>query len=300
MKDRYVVVTPARNEEDTIGKTLASMVAQTVRPMQWIIVNDGSTDRTREIVEAYTRKHDWIVLFDRRDRGFRQLGAGVVHAFDEGLAESTVTDWDFVVKLDADLSFQPDYFENLLRRFDADPKLGIASGKTFLPQPDGSLKIEWCHDEHVRGPAKMYARHCWEAIGGLEAVRGWDMIDETHAQMRGFETHSFIEEEILHHRPIDGRQSNVYRSRFDMGRLHYRFGYLWLYNLVRSTRSTLQDYPRVIGGILLFLGWHWAWLRRDERRDEAFIEFVQEKQRARMRFGQLFDYLRSLRPGAAH
>lgn len=299
MKRRYVVVTPARNEEDTIGKTCASMVAQTVPPAQWVVVNDGSTDATREIVASYAREHPWILLKDREDRGFRQLGAGVVHAFDEGFAASDVANWDFVVKLDADLSFEPDYFENMLHRFDRNPRLGIASGKTFLPLPDGSKKLEWCHDEHVRGPAKMYSRACFDAIGGLEAVRGWDMIDETRAQMQGFETWSFLEEELIHHRPIDGRQEHVLRSRFDMGRLYHYLGYHWLYLLVRSLRSAAQDYPRVLGGLLLFAGWHWALLRREPRYDADFIAFVQKKQMARMSFQQLGEYVRSLRPGSA-
>jgi glycosyltransferase involved in cell wall biosynthesis len=294
LKDRYVVVTPARNEQETLGLTIASMVGQRIRPAQWVIVDDGSGDRTREIAREAAREHDWIVLHERADRGFRQLGSGVVHAFDEGLARLDVRDWDFVVKLDADLSFGPEYFETLLRRFDANPRLGMASGKTFLPTPGGGRKLEWCHDEHVRGPSKMYSRACFEAIGGLEAVRGWDMIDETRAQMQGFETWSFPDLVLIHHRPIDARQPRVYRSRFDMGRLYHHLGYHWLYLAVRSARSALQDYPRGLGGLLLFLGWHWAWLRREPRYDPDFTAFVRRRQLERMSLRQLRAYIGSL------
>jgi glycosyltransferase involved in cell wall biosynthesis len=291
MQRRYVVITPTRDEEATVETTVRSMLAQTVRPARWVIVNDGSTDRTREIVAGHLAANPWIRLVDRQDRGFRALGGGVVDAFNEGLAQAG-DDWDFVVKLDADLAFQPDYFERMLRHFCENPKLGMASGKTFLVR-GGVKSIEYCHDEHVRGPAKMYSRACFEAIGGLEAVRGWDMIDETSAQMAGFETRSFIEDEIIHLRPIDGRQSHVLRSRYEMGRLYWYLGYHWLYHLVRSARSTLQDYPRPLGGLMLLAGYSAAAFARAPRRDPRYVAFVQERQRARLSFAHLRGFLRA-------
>jgi glycosyltransferase involved in cell wall biosynthesis len=293
MKTAYVVISPVRDEEETIEATLGSMLAQTVPPRRWIIVNDGSRDRTREIVERHLRHCEWIELLDREDRGFRSLGAGVVEAFNAGLERVRGADWDFVVKLDGDLSFAPDYFESLLRRFDADPRLGMASGKTFLLR-HGRKVIEWCHDDHVRGPAKMYSRECFEAIDGLRPVRGWDMIDETVAQMRGFETRSYLDLELVHHRPIDARQPSVLRSRFEMGRLYHHLGYHWLYHLVRCLRSSLQDYPRGVGGILLLAGYASAALARAEKYDPEYVAFVRERQRARFRLGHLRDYLRAM------
>ncbi|MDJ0868375.1 MAG: glycosyltransferase family A protein [Myxococcota bacterium] len=291
MKDRYVVITPARDEEETIEHTIGSMLAQQVRPLRWVIVDDGSTDRTSEIARRYADAHDWIELLVRENRGYRALGGGVVDTFDAGLAQLAGLDWDYVVKLDADLSFGPDYFENLLRRFEADPQLGMASGKTFLIE-DGRKRIEWCHDEHVRGPAKMYSRACFEAIGGLEAVRGWDMIDETRAQMRGFTTRSFLEEELIHHRPIDARQSHVLRSRFEMGALYHFLGYHWLYHLLRSARSAVQDFPRLVGGAALLAGYVWSVLRRRPLYDPEYVAFVRHKQMARFRWRHLLDFLR--------
>ena len=294
MKDRYVVVTPARDEERTIELTIRSLVAQTVRPLRWVIVDDGSTDATRAIVERWLPDHPWIELVVRTDRGHRALGGGVVDAFNEGLRGVASLDWDFVVKLDADLSFGERYFENLLRRFDADSRLGMASGKTFLVK-EGRKSIEWCHDEHVRGPAKMYSRACFDAIGGIEARRGWDMIDETRAQMLGFETRSLDapELELIHHRPIDARQDRVLRSRYDMGALYHFLGYHWLYLLVRSARSAVQDYPRVTGGLALLFGYLSAALRRAERYDPAYVAFVRQRQLERFRWRHLAEFLRS-------
>ncbi|MCG8591469.1 MAG: glycosyltransferase family 2 protein [Proteobacteria bacterium] len=292
MRTRYVIITPTRDEERTVEQTLRSVTSQTVRPVRWVIVNDGSTDRTREIIERYLPEHPWIELVDRVDRGYRALGGGVVDAFDCGFERVRDLGWDFVVKLDADLAFEPDYFERLLQRFDDNPKLGMASGKTFLVE-GGQKRIEYCHDEHVRGPAKMYARDCFERIGGLEPVRGWDMIDETRAQMLGLETRSFLDLEIIHLRPIDGRQSQVLRSRFEMGKLYYFLGYHWLYHLVRSARSAWQDYPRGIGGIMLLLGYFTAALRGAEQYDPEYVAFVHRKQRERLSLAHWKSFWRS-------
>ncbi|RIL06864.1 MAG: glycosyltransferase family 2 protein [Proteobacteria bacterium] len=290
MNQRYVVITPARDEERTIELTVRSMLAQTIAPLRWVVVDDGSTDRTRELLERHRSAAPWIDVVPRRNRGFRALGGGVVDAFNEGFERVRPLPWEFVVKLDADLSFEPRYFENLLRRFDADPKLGMASGKTFLVN-DGVRQIEWCPDEHVRGPAKMYRRACFEAIGGLEARRGWDMIDETRAQMLGWTTRSFIDEPLIHHRPIDGRQANVLKSRFEMGELYHFLGYHWLYLLVRSARSALQDYPRVTGGTALLLGYLRAALRGAPRYDADYVAWVRKQQLSRFTLRHLRGYL---------
>jgi glycosyltransferase involved in cell wall biosynthesis len=295
----YVVVTPTRDEERTLAVTIRSMVGQTVRPLRWVIVDDGSTDRTPEILARETAQHPWIEVITRKDRGHRALGGGVVDAFNAGLARASELPWDFVVKLDADLSFEADYFERMLRRFAINPRLGMASGKTFLVE-GGKKRIEYCHDEHVRGPAKMYRRSVFEAIGGLEAVRGWDMIDETRAQMLGWETRSFVEEEIIHLRPIDGRQARVIQSRFEMGKLYWFLGYYWPYHLVRSLRSALQDFPIAVGGAALLAGYVSCALRRAPRYSNDYVAFVQKKQRARLRVGHLLGFLRTLRSRAEH
>ena len=294
MPKRFVVITPTRDEERTIDATIRSMLAQSARPLRWVIVNDGSTDRTAEIVEKYLPDNPWIELVTRPDRGHRALGGGVVEAFNAGLARVRGLDWDYVVKLDADLAFDARYFASLLRRFGENPRLGMASGKTFLLR-NGVKSIEYCHDEHVRGPAKMYTRAVFEAIGGLEAVRGWDMIDETKAQMLGYETRSFAEEEIIHLRPIDARQTHVVRSRYEMGKLYWFLGYHWAYHFVRCLRSALQDFPLGIGGAALFAGYLVAALTRRERYDARYVAFVQQKQLERFSVAHLSNFLRATR-----
>ena len=292
MRKGFVVITPTRDEERTIEATIRSMLGQRARPLRWVIVNDGSTDRTAALVEKYLPDNAWMELVTRQDRGYRALGGGVVEAFNCGLARVGDLDWDYVVKLDADLEFEPDYFENMLRHFAENPRLGMASGKTFLVR-NGRKSLEYCHDEHVRGPAKMYAREVFEAIGGLESVRGWDMIDETKAQMLGWQTRSFSDDEIIHLRPIDGRQANVVRSRYEMGKLYWFLGYHWAYHFVRCLRSAVQDYPLGIGGAALFAGYVAALMAGGDRYDEAYVAFVRRKQLARFSLRHLLDFLRA-------
>jgi glycosyltransferase involved in cell wall biosynthesis len=294
MPQSYVVITPARDEERTIGDTIRSMRAQRVKPLRWVVVNDGSTDATRAILADQLGNEGWVEILDRGDRGHRALGGGVVEAFYCGFERVRDLPWDYVVKLDADLCFGEDYFGNLLRRFRENPKLGIASGKTFLIER-GRKRIEYCHDEHVRGPAKMYSRAAFEAIGGLEAVRGWDMIDETRAQMLGIETRSFVEEELIHLRPVDARQPHRLRSRYEMGKLYWYLGYHWAYHIVRCLRSSVQDPPRGAGGALLLAGYLAAAGSRAPRYDPDYVRFVRQKQRARMNLRHFLRFLRESR-----
>ena len=135
----YIVVTPARNEQDNIGHTIESMAGQTCRPLRWVIVNDGSNDRTAEIIDAAAREHPWIVAIHRDDRGFRQQGGGVVEAFRDGFSRVAAEPWDFLVKFDADLSFEPDYFERCLQKFSEEPQLGIGGG-TIPPEDADELR----------------------------------------------------------------------------------------------------------------------------------------------------------------
>ena len=174
---KYVVITPARDEEKYLQKTIASMVAQTIIPLQWVIVNDGSKDRTLEFGEQASRSYPWIKIISRQNRGFRKAGGGVVETFYDGYALIKDLKYDFIVKLDGDLSFGPDYFEKCFNFFDTCPKIGIAGGEIFN-FIDGQLIKETSVRFHVRGATKIYKKDCWDAIGGLLHAPGWDTLDE--------------------------------------------------------------------------------------------------------------------------
>ena len=276
----YVVITPVRNEAAFIECTIASMTSQTVPPVQWIIVDDGSTDNTADIVRAQTAEYPWIRLVQRADRGFRQRGRGVIEAFNEGCAALAVADYQFIVKLDGDLSFAPDYFERLLARFAARPSLGISGGTCYV-QEGNMWRPEETDVTHVRGATKMYRRACLEAIGGLVAHLGWDGADEWQARARGWEVQSFLDIPLHHHRTT-GTAKGPVRGRIEQGRAAFYMGYHPLFMLARGVRR-MADRPFVLGGIALLWGYVGDWLCRRERVDDPMaIRFLRQSQLRRL------------------
>jgi biofilm PGA synthesis N-glycosyltransferase PgaC len=272
----YVVVTPVRNEARVMEKTIHSMVQQTVKPVEWVIVNDGSTDETGEIAARYAKVHSWIKLVDSEDRGIRQRGKGIVEAFYTGYRTLTSQDYEFIVKLDGDLSFESTYFEALLCEFAARPKLGIAGGGVY-ERLDGHKWVQQTARDHVRGPTKMYRRACFEAIGGLIPALGWDGADEWKARALGWEVSSFIELRVLHHRPT-GAGTGLLKSRIEQGYGAYAMGYHPLFVIARGVRHMLSR-PCLIGGIAMIVAYFVAWLQgREQLLDSSVIRYVRQTQ----------------------
>ena len=247
---KYSVITPVRNEELRIRATIGSMLAQTSRPTRWIIVDDGSSDQTPQIVEAAAARHPWIHLLRRADRGFRKSGTGVMEAFYDGYGEIQDAGWDFLGKLDGDLSFAPDYFEKCFQRFMVNPKLGIGGG-TICCVLDGVAVTESKGDPpfHVRGATKIYRRACWEAIGGLIKTTGWDTMDEVKANMLGWQTYSFRGLDVVQLRATGGADG-VWRNYFKNGRANYVVGYHPLFMAVKCLRRIRQRPYGVVAAAL--------------------------------------------------
>lgn len=238
---RYVVISPVRNEEDYVRLTLDSMVVQTVRPAEWILVDDGSTDGTAAIVQEYMALHPWIKLVQLADRGFYFPGTGVVNVFNQGYAAITATDWSYVVKLDVDLSFTPDYFERVLGRMEEQPKLGIASGWPELPLPGGWTREE-VQSDHPVGPSKVYKRGAWQDMGGLLPVPGWDLADILAAQMAGWTTTIFTDITLHHHRISGVRRSGLWSRKFLQGQFERGHGYLFVYTVAKALRAMVREH----------------------------------------------------------
>ena len=277
---KYVVISPVRDEEQYIVQTLDSVVAQTVHPAQWVIVDDGSRDRTAEIVERYARDHVWIKLLRRDNRGFRQSGAGVVEAFYDGYRALDVQDWDFLVKLDGDLSFASEYFECLLNKFQAQPALGIGGGN-LLHDIDGELRVEQCPRFHVRGATKVYRRGCWDAIGGLLQQPGWDIVDETKANMLGWITESFSDLPVIHHR-LTGTAESKWKDQVKNGRAYYVAGYHPLF-MAAKCAYRLKSRPYVTGSLGMAYGFLSGYLKRSPQvPDRALIRYVRRQQLRRL------------------
>jgi poly-beta-1,6-N-acetyl-D-glucosamine synthase len=258
----YVIISPVRNEELLIEKTIRSVIAQTIRPTEWILVNDGSSDKTAEIIEGYQSQYSWIKLINVADRGYYLPGKGVVETFYKGFNTLSVKDWEYVVKLDCDLEFDPDYFETIFTRFSENPKLGIASGCTYLPV-NGRLIMEQAQEDHPVGASKVYKRECWNAFGGMIPVPGWDLADHLAAQMHGWDTRCFHDLKIMHYRLTGSRRNGVWGPKFLQGRFEYRHGYNFFYTLLKSLYH-LSSKPFVIGSIAKVSGYLYSAVTREE------------------------------------
>jgi glycosyltransferase involved in cell wall biosynthesis len=277
---RYAIITPARDEEHHLEATLQAVVAQTIRPERWVIVNDGSKDRTGEIADQYARQYDWIKVLHRHDRGTRKNGAGVVEAFKDGYALLEGCHWDYVVKLDSDLTFGPDYFAQCLREFQRDSKLGIGGGALYLVTPEGK-EFEPHPWFHVRGATKVYRRECWNAIGGIWSGPGWDTIDELKANMLGWSTRTFRDIQANHHRRTGGAEGG-WRDNVKNGRGNYVVGYHPLYVLIRCLNRAKQK-PYVLGSIGMLYGYmsaRWKGVRPVD--DPLLIRYIRQQQMNRL------------------
>lgn len=262
--DRVVVISPCRDEERTLERTLACMRAQTHPPLRWVVVDDGSTDRTPEILERAAAEIPWLRVVRRADRGHRKLGGGVIAAFDEGLASVDV-DYDFVAKMDVDLEFGPRYLERILEHFARDPALAAASGKVF--RPEGGREVEeFMIDEMVAGQFKLYRRDAFERIGGFVREVMWDGIDFHRARMEGLRTASLRDPElrIRHLRLMGSSDRSVLHGRLRWGRGQWFMGSAFPYVLA-SGIFRMREKPYVIGGLLIVAGYLDAAIRRAPR-----------------------------------
>ncbi|RJR18163.1 MAG: glycosyltransferase family 2 protein [Desulfobacteraceae bacterium] len=260
----YAVITPARNEEKFIEKTIKSVISQTICPAKWVIVSDGSTDKTEDIVTRYLQNHDWIQLVKlplRRDRQF----AAKVNAFSAGYQAISNVKYDVIANLDADISFEKDYFEYLLSKFLAIPDLGVA-GTPFVENGYSSISDSFEGGKHVAGGCQLFRRKCFEEIGGYKPVRGGgiDWIAVTTARMLGWKTISFPEKVFFHHRGLGtAKRSNV-MSAFDYGVKDYFLGGHPVWECFRMCYRMAKP-PYLIGGLATMAGYIWGALTRVER-----------------------------------
>jgi glycosyltransferase involved in cell wall biosynthesis len=281
MRDcRYVIITPVRDEERFVESTIESVCRQNVRPAEWVIVDDGSTDGTGDILDRYAAQNFWITVIHRKNRGFRKAGGGVMEAFYDGYNAAQCKDWDFIVKLDGDLSFAPDYFEKCFDYFGQDPELGIGGGEIHH-DISGTLKLEVNPRFHVRGATKIYRKACWEAIGGLWPAPGWDTIDEVKANMLGWKTYAFPDLHLLHHR-LTGSEEGLLRDRVKHGVACYVAGYHPIYVLASCVRR-LPRKPYMVGSAALLYGFLKAHFSRPPRvEDRSYVGYIRAQQLRRL------------------
>jgi len=233
-------------------------------PERWVIVDDGSTDATAKIVEKYAKDHQWIELVQRPQRLDRSF-AGKAHAFNAGLERVRSLEFDVIGNLDADISFDSDYFEFLLGKFAEHPRLGVA-GTPMREANHDALKDTFYHFRDVFGACQLFRRECFEQVGGYTPIKwgGIDWIAVRTARLNGWETRSFPDKIFFHHRPMGETEGNVWKARFDYGRKDYFLGNHPLWQVFRIGYQMLKR-PYVIGGLILAAGYVYSLVARIER-----------------------------------
>jgi glycosyltransferase involved in cell wall biosynthesis len=279
----YVIITPARNEAAFIEKTIQSVIAQTVLPKRWVIVSDGSTDGTDEIVEKYRDARPWLELIRLPVRHERHFAAKV-NAFNAAYERVKDLAFDVVGNIDADVSFGPDFFEFLLGKFEAMPRLGVA-GTDYIEGDFHSFRDSYISPAHVNGQCQLFRRQCFEEIGGYVPIKGGgiDWVAVTTARMKGWTTRSFGERVFAHHRKMGTAGGNELKARFHYGKKDYFLGGHPLWQVFRSGFQITKR-PYVLGGILLLSGYVWCWLTGHERAvSRELMQFHRGEQLARLK-----------------
>ena len=294
---RYVVISPVRNEAQYLDETIRCVVAQTVRPAQYILVDDGSTDGTFEIMQNWATKHPWIVPVHRPDsagiqtqtssgsesqteRGKRAREAKEILAFYFGYEQVMTVNWDYLVKLDGDLGMDEDYFQRCFSIFDREPQLGVGGG-VICHFMNGQSVVERNPYFHVRGATKIYRRACWEAIGGVSCGAAWDTLDETKANMLGWTSRSFPELHVIHYR-YTGAANGTWQNAVKKGEWNYISGYHPLFMAAKCLKHLFKR-PWVTGAAGLLYGYILASASGAARVDDKdLIRYIQDQQLRRL------------------
>lgn len=279
----YVLVTPARNEAQFIESTIQSVVAQTARPLKWVVVSDGSTDGTDEIVSRYAAVHEWIELLRMPERKERHF-AGKVYAFNAGKAQFDGLDYDVIASLDADITFDDDYFQYLLGKLAADPMLGIV-GTPYVEKTGESFDYNFTNIDHVSGACQVFRRACYEGIGGYVPVKVGtiDCIAVITARMKGWKTRTFTDKVSHHHRKTGTAQRGPMRANYYTGVMDYAMGNHPLWQLFRVVYQ-MSLKPFLIRGLALGAGYVAASLRHGERPvSSELIAFHRHEQMQRLK-----------------
>ena len=281
----YVIVTPAFNEAAHIERTIQSVVHQTILPVRWVVVDDGSVDETGQIVQGYCRRHSWMRYLRREKVPGQTYFASNVYAIQEGLRSLIDVKYVYLAVLDADIELCPDYYEAVLGRFEQYPELGIATG-TYL-EKEGDSFIEAQIDRRSTPKAiQVFRKECYEQIGGYIPFRngGEDSGVEVLSRMYGWQTWSFREIQVIHHRPVgtgDGR--SLLRARFRLGFRDYCLGTHPVFMVFKCARRCVWERPYFLSGLLRFVGFWYGYLRREARQlPVEAVKFLRKEQFRRL------------------
>jgi len=283
MRNKYVLITPAKNEEKCIEDTIGSVISQTTLPEKWVIVSDNSTDNTDHIVRHYEEEYNFIKLLrvsENTDHNF----SSKINAFNKGYSHVKDIPYCFIGNLDADVTFSPDYFENIISKFKNNTGLGIAGG-IILELLNGRYVSQNTSLNSVAGAVQLFRRECYEDIGGYIPLRfgGVDAAAEILARKHGWKVQTFPDFEVFHHRQVSQRLGNILVTRFRQGITHYILGYHPVFQLLRCLKR-LKDKPLIVGSLIVLSGYYWAFCKKYEYRlpDDA-VRYLRGEQISRLK-----------------
>ena len=290
---RYCLITPCRNEARYARRTLNSVVGQSELPARWVIVDDGSQDETPRILAEYAARFPWLQVLRRPDRGDRKLGGGVMEAFYTGYDAINPSEFEYLCKLDLDLDLPPRYFELLMDRMEADPRIGTCSGKAYFfwpGPPDDAVQFplsdtsrlvsEKIADEHSVGASKFYRITCFRQIGGFVRELSWDAIDGHRCRQLGWRAVSWDDPDLrfIHLRPMGTSHKSWWTGRVRPGLIQYYMGTTPVWMLATAAYRMTRP-PYVVGGLGMLWGYFRSMIRRDPRYgDDEFRRFVRRYQ----------------------
>ena len=279
---KHVAIIPAHNEACYLGPTLDSLIAQTERPDRVVVVDDGSTDGTAEIVRRFNRQHAWIDLVSRRGTGTRSYR--VVEGFQDGYDAVRDEPFTYISKLDADLVFPPNYFARLFEAMDGDPTIATASGTLYEVMPSGRLMRLRMPENHVPGALKTMRRAVFDAMGGFLPVLGWDILDLVKIRMMGYRNVALRDLPVQHMRR-HASAGGILKGNVRVGRGAYVIGSHPLFAMARGVYRMFEP-PYVVGGLALGYGYFRSWLTGVPRiSDRALIEALRKEQLFRLFHG---------------
>jgi hypothetical protein len=279
---KYLVISPAKDESGYIRHTIRSVIQQSVRPVKWVIVDDGSVDGTADIVERNAKACPWIQLMRTGRSAGRDLGCAEVLAFNLAYEASKDMEYEFIVKLDCDVKLETHYFKTILNRMVSRKDLGIASGR-YLEICRGQWRPVPMPDYHAAGASKVVRRTCFEEIGGFVPKKGWDTLDEIRAQMRGWQTTHFKDVEFLHLKPEGSAMGRVQSFAF-LGEIYYLTGGGFVFFLLKVIHKCFCSRPMFAGALKMLVGY----LRARTSGQERLVTESEAKFYRNMLVGRIF------------
>lgn len=284
-KDKYVLITPARNEADLIGNTMQSVISQTILPSRWVIINNGSTDKTEDIVNEYAKKYPFIQLINYEIPGNRNFSAKVM-AFNAGYELLKNEEYAYLGNLDADVTFGKNYYEKMMQFFNRNMSLGVVGG-IILELYNNKYVAQDIRTNSVAGAIQFFRRKCYQEIGGYIPIKygGIDSAAEIIARMHGWKVETLREEKVYHHRRVASGMGNILKTRYRQGKNHYILGYHPFFQILKCFYRA-KEKPYLVGSMFTLFGFFWAYLKREPFAvGEDVVQYIRLEQTERLKSG---------------